>query len=293
MQQPSLNSIRELYPFKSNFLKAGSWNMHYVDEGSGKPVLMLHGNPLWSFFYRSYIAGLSATHRVIAPDHMGFGLSDKPQDYEYSLDTHIDNIERLVNALRLDNITLVLHDWGGPVGMGFATRHPQKVQAIVALNSIAFSGMRLPWRLAPFKIPWLGSRLVKEMNLFPSGPLSLAFEGKLPQKVADAYMLPFAGASTKTAVLRFIEDLPTTPENRSFETILEIEHGLWMFREHPVCVIWGMNDWLFGKDCLEKWTLYYPDAKIHKIFTAGRYVTEDASDESLGYIKEFMARNNI
>ena len=293
MQQPSLNPIRHLYPFRTNFLKIGPWKMHYVDEGSGKPVIMLHGNPMWSFFYRKLIGELSKGHRVIAPDHMGCGLSDKPETYDYCLETHIENLERLVDSLRLTDITLVMHDCGGPIGMGFAVRHPQKIKALVAMNTFAFTGIKMPLRLGPCRVPWLGRKLIMDFNLMVSGILSLAMERNLTPDVSHGYMLPYATPESRIALLKFIEDLPFSPEDRSYESILEIEHGLWMFREHPVCLVWGMSDWLFGRRCFERWMLYYPHAAALRLRGAGRYLMEDAPDKVVPFVKDFLSSNGL
>src|SRR5262245_5273337 len=124
-----LTPFRELYPFQSHWLVLDGLRYHYLDEGpkEAPPILMLHGNPTWSFYYRPLIPTLSQTHRVIVPDHMGCGLSDKPQNYPYNLEQHIQNVEKLIAHLGLRQITLVVHDWGGVIGMGYATRHPDNI----------------------------------------------------------------------------------------------------------------------------------------------------------------------
>jgi len=293
MQQPSLNPIRQLYPFKSNHLKVGSWNMHYVDEGAGKPLLLLHGNPTWSFAFRRLISEFSKTNRVIAPDHIGFGLSDKPDGYDYCLETHVENLERMIDTLRLNDITLLMHDWGGAIGMGFAVRHPQRVKALVAMNSFAFSGIKLPLRLWPFRVPWLGRKLALDCNMFATGIISLALERRLPADISNGYLLPYPTKESRQGILRFLEDLPVSPEDRSYEAVLEIEHGLWMFREHPICLLWGMDDWLFDRRCLARWAAYYPHASVTKIPDAGRYITEDAPDKIVSALKGFFSSNGI
>ena len=131
--------IGRQYPFAHHFMKTSMGAMHYVDEGEGQPVLCVHGNPSWSFLYREFIKGLSGENRVIAPDHIGFGLSDKPSDEnEYSIEAHIQNLEKLVIELDLRDITLVVQDWGGPIGLGMAARHPDRIKALVVLNTFGF-----------------------------------------------------------------------------------------------------------------------------------------------------------
>jgi haloalkane dehalogenase len=122
------SELKQEYPFSSHFSSMKNHKLHYIDEGSGDAILMVHGNPTWSFFYRNLAKHFSKNFRVVVPDHLGCGLSDKPQDYEYTLKNHIDNLEKLVLELGLTNITLVLHDWGGAIGMGLATRNPQLIK---------------------------------------------------------------------------------------------------------------------------------------------------------------------
>ena len=134
-----LDDIKDLYPFESNFLELeDGLKMHYIDEGEGEVLLMLHGNPTWSFYYRNLIQSFQKKYRCIAPDHIGCGLSDKPQDYNYTLSTHIDNLEQLVNSLGLKDITLVMHDWGGSIGMGLAVRQPKLIKRLIIFNTAAF-----------------------------------------------------------------------------------------------------------------------------------------------------------
>ena len=153
--------FRDLYPFRSQYLTLSGWKYHYVDEGSGDPLVMLHGNPTWSFYYRALIAAFSPTHRVIAPDHVGCGLSDKPQAYSYTLAQHINNLEALLDALELERLTLFLHDWGGPIGMGYALRHPERVKRFVVFNTAAFPVSRIPLRINVCKLPGFGALAVR------------------------------------------------------------------------------------------------------------------------------------
>ena len=136
-----------LYPFKSHSLDLDSYRYHYLDEGQGETLLMLHGNPTWSFYYRNLILDLKKTYRCVVPDHMGMGKSDKPQNYPYTLSQHIDNLVALVSELSLKDITLVVHDWGGAIGMGFAVRYPEKVKRLILFNTAAFLSKKIPIQL--------------------------------------------------------------------------------------------------------------------------------------------------
>src|SRR5690606_35258145 len=138
------NNLEKFYPFRSHFLQLGNHNLHYVDEGKGQPILMLHGNPTWSFYYRNLVAAFSENFRTVVPDHMGCGFSDKPQDYDYSLGTHINNAYKLIKFLDLKDIILVVHDWGGAIGFGLVTRYPALFSKIVILNTAAFPSEHIP-----------------------------------------------------------------------------------------------------------------------------------------------------
>ena len=242
----NFEDIQSEYPFKSNFIKVKSYNYHYVDEGEGKQtLLMIHGNPSWSFMYRNLITEFSKDYRVIAPDHLGCGLSDKPKDFPYRLETHIDNLESLLFELKLEKVTLVLHGWGAAIGMGLAGRHPEKIDRLIILNSSAFSVSWLPLRLSLFKIPWLNDKLIRDFNLYLNMALNISTQRKMPTVVKKGFKFPYQTRDDRIAILRFIQDVPIDPEHISFEALLEIEHGLWMFRETPVCIVWGMKDWYF------------------------------------------------
>ena len=134
-------NLATLFPFKRHFLERNSQQYHYVNEGTGEPVVMVHGNPSWSFYYRNLVKTLSVSHQCIVPDHIGCGLSDKPddEDYSYTLASRIDDLEALLDHLAIDkNITLVVHDWGGMIGMGYAARYPDRIKKLVILNTAAF-----------------------------------------------------------------------------------------------------------------------------------------------------------
>ncbi len=147
---------RAEYPFESHYLPTPAGRIHYVDEGRGRPVLFVHGNPTWSFYWRRAVAAAAPTHRAVAIDHLGCGLSDKPQDWGYRLADHVENLERLVLHLDLSNITLVVHDWGGAIGFGVATRHPDRFRDFVVTNTAAFRAPHIPFRIAACRVPGLG-----------------------------------------------------------------------------------------------------------------------------------------
>ncbi|OGV50305.1 MAG: alpha/beta hydrolase [Lentisphaerae bacterium GWF2_52_8] len=290
---PDISPIKDIYPFQPHYFKVRDYRMHYVDEGKGNPVVMVHGNPTWSFFYRGLITEFSRTNRVIAPDHLGCGLSDKPQDFEYRLETHIDNLENLILSLDLEKITLIVHDWGGAIGMGFAVRHPQRIRSLIITNSAAFSMKRIPLRIDFCRIPKLGEFLIRRLNLFSLAALRMAVVNPLDEKTKKGYLLPYDSYENRIAVSRFVEDIPMHPEDPSYEVLLGAEHGLWMFREYPVALVWGMRDWCFSPAFLQRWCLYYPQAEVLPLESAGHYLLEDQPGKIIPFLRNFFEKHDL
>ncbi len=287
--------FKDLYPFKTNFLKLDSLNYHYLDEGEGDPLLMLHGNPTWSFYYRSLIRGLQHQNRCVVPDHMGCGLSDKPQDYEYTLETHIQNVEALVEHLKLENITLVVHDWGGAIGMGFATRHPEKIKRLIIFNTAAFISNRIPWSINICRNPVVGPIAIQSLNAFSRVALIRASKvpGRMDGKVRDGYLAPYQTPEDRIAQLRFVQDIPMTPDVASYPVVQKIEAGLGEFKNHPTLIVWGLKDFCFTEHFLERWKLIFPDAEVQALKKAGHYVVEDAYEEIIPNMIRFLKKYPI
>ena len=279
--------LEHLFPFKHRYITVGQNRIHYVDEGEGRTLVLFHACPMWSFAYRSQIAEFSRDHRVIAFDMLGFGLSDKPHDFDYTLTGHINLTESLIGAMDLKDITLVMHGWGGTIGMGFAVRHPNLISGLVVLNSMAFSDFPLPWRLYPCRAPWLGAKIILDLKMLQFGV------NKLPHVIAEAYRYPFRSKESRIPLLRFIEDIPVTPEAESAQTILTIETRLWMFNNKPSCIIWAMRDWLYNVKSLKRWERCLPNASVHLLPDAGRYMQEDAPDKVNAIMREFLAENKL
>ncbi len=264
--------------------------MNYIDEGSRgsenrESILMLHGNPTWSYFYRGLIGKVRASSRVIAPDHIGCGFSDKPPDYCYTLEQHIKNIETLVDRLGLDRITLVVHDWGGPIGFGFATRHPEKVARIVVLNTVAFFLPTLPWFLRLCQAPVAGELCVQTLNLFLKITLHIGAVKKLDPAVKAGYLAPYSRARERLAILRFIRDIPVKTSHPSYETLRQIEEQLTVLRAHPLDICWGMRDPVFTPEVLDMWRLRFSPAELRTFENAGHLLLEDALDEIAAVVK--------
>jgi pimeloyl-ACP methyl ester carboxylesterase len=266
--------------------------MHYLDEGSGAPLVMLHGNPTWSFFYRRLVLALREDYRVIAPDHLGCGFSDKPQDYDYTLGAHIDNLEKLIIELDLDRITLVLHDWGGAIGMGFAVRHPQRIARIIVLNTSAFFSHRIPLRIRVCRTPLLGALAVRGGNAFARAALSMAVHHheRMTPAVKRGFLLPYDSWAHRVAVLRFVEDIPRKAGDPSFEVLADMEKKLSLLSEKPMLIQWGARDWCFNLDFLKGWQARFPDAEVDVYPDAAHYLLEDAHERILPRIRTFLQK---
>ena len=287
MKNPSWQSE---YPFCSHRLQIDGQDYHYVDQGNGCPVLMVHGNPTWSFYWRHLISGLQSTHRAIAPDHIGCGLSDKPQDYDYSLKQHIANLVRLIDELDLNNITLLGHDWGGAIGLGAAIKRSNRFSRFVLFNTGAFPPPFFPWRIRVCRTPFLGKLALQGMNLFSLAALAMAVArpAQLSDTFKDGILLPYDNWRNRNAVYRFVKDIPQSPSHPTWHVLKEIETGLSMFAEHPVSLIWGMKDWCFRPECLDRFIEIFPHAEVHRLEDVGHWIVEEAKDDVLRLVTEFV-----
>ena len=287
--------MTELYPFSSHSLQLDRLRYHYLDEGSGENLLMLHGNPTWSFYYRNLILGLKGSYRCVVPDHMGMGKSDKPQDYPYTLSRHIDNLEKLADHLELDDITLVVHDWGGAIGMGFAVRHPERIRRLVIFNTAAFLSSEIPLGLSLCRIPGFGAIAIRGFNVFARGAIRWACvkQERMTEEVRAGYLAPYDNFANRVANLRFVQDIPMSPDSPSYSVIQHIEENLKLFREHPVQIIWGAHDFVFNDHFLKRWQEIFPQAEVHQMEDAGHYVVEDAHERILLLLYEFLQKNPI
>jgi haloalkane dehalogenase len=269
-----------------------------VDEGSGRPVILLHGNPGWSFHFRSLIAGLRDDCRAIAMDYVGMGLSDKPDDsrYPYHLASRIDDLAALIDHLGLDgDLTLVMHDWGGLIGMGYASRWPERVARLVLLNTAAFpvpEGMKVPLRFRLVRGTALGAWLVRHTSVFTATAARVCCtRRRLPREVRDAYAAPYDSADNRIGILRFVQDAPITARDRSYPLLTGMEARLPLFRRTPALICWGDRDFVFTPRVLEVWQRHWPHAEVHRFPDCGHYLLEDAPDEVLGLVRSFLRRH--
>jgi haloalkane dehalogenase len=288
------------YPFESHRLDLdGGVQLAYVDEGprDGDPLLFVHGNPSWSYLWRKPIAAFAGSHRCVAVDHVGCGRSDKPQDYAYRLAQHVENLERLILALDLKRVTLVVHDWGGPIGLGAMLRHPERLARCIITNTAGFTndswGGRAPWRIRVCRTPLLGELAVRGANAFAGMATLMAVERAMPPEVKRGFLAPYDSWQNRIATIRFVQDIPLTTEHPSYATLLEIERGLERLRGVPTCIVWGERDWCFTPAFRGEWQRRLPGAEVHPIPDAGHYLLEDAGDEVVATMRGFLERNPL
>jgi haloalkane dehalogenase len=279
---------RNEYPFTSHFFQTPAGKLHYVDEGSGEVVVMLHGNPAWSFLYRKLIKRLSPHYRCIAPDYIGFGLSDKPGDWNYLPEEHAKNLEALIGHLGLKNITLVVGDWGGPIGMQYAVTHPENVKRLVVTNTwacpvdkdfhyIAFSA---------FMGGPVGRFLIRRFNFFVTSFMRVAFgdKRKLGDRAHQHYKdaLPTA-ASRKGCYVFPRQIIASTP------WLAELWSKFYVLKDNPTLFVWGMKDVAFREKELKRWQQALPNSLTLRLNTVGHFVPEEAPEELGEAILAFLA----
>ena len=284
------DDLRKLYPFSTKSHRIGPLQMNYVDEGNGDPVLMVHGNPTWSFYWRGLIQALKPTHRTIAVDHVGCGLSDKPTDYPYCLQQHIDNLCSLVDSLDLSNVTLMAHDWGGAIGLGALLKRRERFKRIVLFNTAAFPPPYIPFRIRVCRWPLFGKLAVQGFNAFARAAVTMATEqtGGLNRDVAQGLLAPYDSWKNRTAIYHFVKDIPLSKSHPTWKVLDEIESQLPSLSELPILLAWGMKDWCFRPECLRRFQTCWPNANVYEIGDAGHYVVEDAAHQVEKYAADFL-----
>ena len=285
--------LKELYPFAPDPWKtSGGALMRYVDAGprdGAEAVLMLHGNPTWSFYYRNLIRRLSPKLRCVAPDHIGMGLSEKPAQYDYTLAGRVRDIRDLVLALDLRRVNLVVHDWGGAIGFGVAREIPDRIGRIVITNTAAFPSARIPLRIAICRWPMIGTWLVRGANGFagPATRMSL-HRRRLTAAERSGYLYPYRTWRDRVAVDAFVKDIPMEAKHPSRAFLAAIGNDLPQFRSSQPLLVWGGRDFCFDDRFLDQWRGIYPDSKVIRIGDAGHYVLEDAGEEAIEPICSYL-----
>jgi haloalkane dehalogenase len=282
------------FPFPPHYLDLGHFRMHYVDVGTGDPVVLLHGDPTWGYLFRRFIPRLSERGRCIVPDHMGMGKSGVPSlPYPYRLQHHVANLETLLLSLDLREVTLALHDWGGPVGLGFAIRQAARIKRLILMNTWAFAewpGAPLPRLLEIIRSP-RGEAFVLARNGYVRPALlgTTAHPEHLTARDLDAYLAPFPTPESRRALLCWSRDIPIAAGDASYAEMRRIEDGLSRFTTIPVQLIWGMQDPVLPPTVLRRWQAIYPQAVTCEIGEASHFLQEDAPDRVLEEIERFLA----
>ncbi|MBN2473579.1 MAG: alpha/beta fold hydrolase [Pirellulales bacterium] len=288
---------RSLYPFQSHEIAVGGLRYHYLDEGEGEVLLLVHGNPTWSFYWRELVLALRGRFRLVVPDHIGCGLSEKPTAgrYVYRLEQRIADLGQLIRQLDLRQITLLAHDWGGAIGMGAAASAPDRFARFLLLNTAAFRSQHCPWRIRVCRTPLLGRLAVQGLNLFARGALRMAVcrHERMTPAVRAGLLAPYDCWRHRMAVHQFVLDIPLSASHPSFQTLDDVEAGLSRFRLHPICLIWGMKDWCFTPAFLDRFLQFFPQAEVHRLAQAGHYVVEDAHEQIVPLVERFLKKHPL
>jgi len=280
------------YPFTSHYLNINGLKLHYLDEGSGIPFLMIHGNPTWSFFYRNIIKEFSSKNRCIVPDHLGCGLSDKPQNYQYNLKNHLDNLIYLVNELKLTKFNLIVHDWGGTIGMGLAGLYPDKIDKIIILNSASFVDSNIPKRINILRIPLLGEIAIRQFNVFARFATFMAPKKGLSKEALKGFLFPYNNYHNRIAIHRFVKDIPMTKKDSSFPLLKDIENRLNLLKDKKILILWGEKDFCFNIHFYNRWKILFPNAESYLFKNGGHYLLEDELDNIIPLIKKHLNLNS-
>jgi len=286
------------YPFApKSFVHPSGITQSYLDEGEGDPVVMLHGNPSWSYYWRHLVLGLRDEYRCIVPDHIGMGLSDKPADadYSYTLRSRVQDLDRLLDHAGVgDNVTLAVHDWGGMIGFGWALKHAARVKRLVILNTSAFplpADKPLPWQLRLGRNWALGEWLIRGANAFAAGAATDGVVNKLDPDVKRALLAPYDSWANRIATVRFVQDIPLKEGDRAWDLVEDAGRRLPGFGNRPAFIGWGLKDFVFDQHFLSGFETALPKADKQVYEDAGHYVLEDKHRVLVPRIRDFLDRN--
>ena len=302
MQQHPIikNGLSHLYPYKPNYLRINELNYHYLDEGHGDPLLMVHGNPTWSFYFRHLVEAFCQSHRVIVPDHIGCGLSEKPDldRYDFRLQSRIDDLTALIEHLNPQRpLTLIAHDWGGMIGLAWASNHPERVGRMIFMNTAGFfppQGKSIPHRLRWIRKPNpIMDRAVLHLNLFARAALFMCPRRRLSAEVRKGLIAPYDRPLHRLATLKFVHDIPLSAADPSGPVVARVEAQLPRITRCPVLLIWGAHDFVFDRDYFDEWRRRVPHAQAFWLKEAGHYLLEDAPDKIAGLTREFLNKHPL
>ena len=297
---PRRKTWGHLYPFESRYRDRGGMAYHYLDEGRGPAVLMVHGNPTWSFFYRELVTALAGDHRVIVPDHIGCGLSASPpaHRYGYRLADRVADLTALMDEIDPpEPITLIVHDWGGMIGMAWALQQPRRIGRVVIFNTAAFLPPRakpLPLRLKLIRnFPSLARPAVLHLNLFARAAALMAPRKKLASAARAGLLAPYHDPRHRLATLKFVQDIPLLPGDPSYALVRWADQRLDALADAPTLICWGLKDFVFDEDYLAAWQRRRPRAEVHRLPEAGHYLLEDAAPRVVKLVRRFLKKNPI
>ncbi len=294
-ESPLPPEIRRHFPFTSRFMRVNGHRMHYVDEGEGDPILLLHGNPTWSFLYRKFIPRLTAAgYRAIAPDHIGFGFSDRPaREHDFSLENHIANLAEFIRRLGLNRLTVVCQDWGGPTGLACAVLNPAAFKTIVVMNTWAwpeptvFHSSVFPWRMmhAPVVGPFLFQRrnILVERGLY----LSVVHRERFLEEALPAYRFVMPDYDSRLLTRVFPRLIPVRSDDRSAATMRWLEQSLGSLKI-PALIVWGKEEIVFPADCAQRFKTLLPHAEGPLWVTGSHFLQEDSPEEICVHILDFL-----
>ncbi|KGU54684.1 alpha/beta hydrolase [Xanthomonas phaseoli pv. phaseoli] len=295
------------YPFPPKRLEVRPGvAMSYLDEGprDGEVVVMLHGNPSWSYLWRHLVSGLSDRYRCIVPDHIGMGLSDKPDDapdaqprYDYTLQSRVDDLDTLLRHLGITGpVTLAVHDWGGMIGFGWALSHHAQVKRLVITNTAAFplpAEKPMPWQIAMGRHWRLGEWFIRTFNAFSSGASWFGVSRRMPADVRRAYVAPYNNWRNRISTIRFMQDIPLSPADQGWSLLERSAQALPAFADRPAFIAWGLRDICFDKHFLAGFRRALPQAEVTAFNDANHYVLEDKHEVLVPAIRAFLERNPL
>lgn len=274
--------------FASHFFQVGPHRMHYLDEGQGPVVLLLHGNPTWCYYFRSLVSRLRARFRVIVPDYIGCGLSDHPVDAHFRARDRVNHLHELLNHLRVEQFSLVMHDWGGPIGTWLGLERLPNLQRIVYLNTTLTEIESLPNFIRLAANPISGPLVTKHTATFLRWMTDFGVARALPKATKELYLAPYRTAARRTAIWDFVNDIPFRRDHPTYADLLRIEEGLVRLRSIPMQIIWGLRDPCFHKEILSQIVRHFPEAEVLEIADASHLVLEDAPELAGSTIETFL-----
>jgi pimeloyl-ACP methyl ester carboxylesterase len=286
-------AVRKLYPWKGEFFEhPDGLKQHYLDVGErdGETLLFVHGNPTWSFYWRTLIAPLVEDgYRCVAVDHIGCGLSDKPQDWSYILDNHIANLERLIEHLDLTNVTVFVHDWGGAIGFSTAARMTHRIKRFVVFNTLCEFG-DFPLIIKSCRWPVVSPLAVRGMNMFLKLAMKHGTSKPLDFKgpIGEGYLAPYGSWDNRVAIHRFIQDIPIEKGHPTWKHRVDLPLAVAKFRDTPTLVIWGNQDFVFHHGFRDGWRRAIPNCEYHEFDDANHFVVEDAHERIVPLVREFL-----